>query len=245
MPCRGSSRGSWAFRRNVKTVARSRRAPSIAIRRRAPDCVVVPAIGFKMPDPLEAALSRPDVHDARARFGTGRGAGVIMTAACIGTFVLAESGLLDDPSRDDDVVARAAVSETLSRRAARRIEHGREVGAIRYRGCRAGPHGPRALVRAQRVLSSRRSPRSISSSIRGRRSPRTRSTDHLVHADPVVQRFESWARARLRVGFSLDEAAKAVGAEQANARPPHAGRAREARRFRIFRACASSARYIY
>ena len=32
----------------------------------APDCVVVPAIGYKMPGPLEAALGRPDVRDAAA-----------------------------------------------------------------------------------------------------------------------------------------------------------------------------------
>jgi hypothetical protein len=30
-------------------------------------------------------------------------------------------------------------------------------------------------------------------------------TDHLVHSDPIVQRFEDWARARLKNGFSLDE----------------------------------------
>jgi len=39
-------------------------------------------------------------------------------------------------------------------------------------------------------------------------------TDHLVHADPVVQRFEQWARARLKRGFSLDDAAKATGASK-------------------------------
>jgi transcriptional regulator GlxA family with amidase domain len=33
---------------------------------RTPDCVVVPAIGFKMPGPLESALARPDVQDAGA-----------------------------------------------------------------------------------------------------------------------------------------------------------------------------------
>jgi transcriptional regulator GlxA family with amidase domain len=38
--------------------------------------------------------------------------------------------------------------------------------------------------------------------------------DHLVHSDPVVQRFESWARGQLRQGFSLDAAAKAVGASK-------------------------------
>jgi transcriptional regulator GlxA family with amidase domain len=36
-------------------------------------------------------------------------------------------------------------------------------------------------------------------------------TDHLIHTDPIVERFETWARGRLRQGFSLDDAAKAVG----------------------------------
>jgi transcriptional regulator GlxA family with amidase domain len=39
-------------------------------------------------------------------------------------------------------------------------------------------------------------------------------TDHLAHSDPIVQRFESWARARLRHGFSLDDAAKATGSSK-------------------------------
>jgi transcriptional regulator GlxA family with amidase domain len=39
-------------------------------------------------------------------------------------------------------------------------------------------------------------------------------SDHLVHSDEVVQRFERWARARLKDGFSLDAAAKAVGASK-------------------------------
>jgi transcriptional regulator GlxA family with amidase domain len=39
-------------------------------------------------------------------------------------------------------------------------------------------------------------------------------TDHLVHSDTVVHQFEAWARARLKDGFSLDAAAKAVGASK-------------------------------
>ena len=38
--------------------------------------------------------------------------------------------------------------------------------------------------------------------------------DHLAHADPVVERFERWARERLATGFSLGEAARAVGASE-------------------------------
>src|SRR5260370_11412971 len=39
-------------------------------------------------------------------------------------------------------------------------------------------------------------------------------TDHLMPPDPVVHLFERWARARLARGFSLDSAAKAVGASK-------------------------------
>src|SRR5262249_8241660 len=61
----------------------------------APDCVVVPAIGCKMPAPLEHALARRDVRDALAVLRTWSGAGSALAAACVGTFVLAEAGLLD------------------------------------------------------------------------------------------------------------------------------------------------------
>src|SRR5271168_2466024 len=36
----------------------------LAQRSNVPDCVVVPAPGYKMPAPLQAALARPDVRDA-------------------------------------------------------------------------------------------------------------------------------------------------------------------------------------
>src|SRR6185295_17655544 len=39
-------------------------------------------------------------------------------------------------------------------------------------------------------------------------------TDHLIHNDPLVERFERWARTRLAHGFSLDEAAKAVASSK-------------------------------
>jgi transcriptional regulator GlxA family with amidase domain len=39
-------------------------------------------------------------------------------------------------------------------------------------------------------------------------------SNHLIHNDPLVERFEQWARTRLAHGFSLDEAARAVGASK-------------------------------
>jgi transcriptional regulator GlxA family with amidase domain len=38
--------------------------------------------------------------------------------------------------------------------------------------------------------------------------------DHLAHSDPLVERFERWARGRLTDGFSLDDAAAAAGASK-------------------------------
>ena len=60
-----------------------------------PDWVVVPAIGYKMPDALQQALQRPDVRDAGTLLRASAEQGANIAAACIGTFVLAESGLLD------------------------------------------------------------------------------------------------------------------------------------------------------
>src|SRR5258708_14684490 len=83
-----------AMRRTVKT-SHGLTVPVQAIDGRIPDCVVVPAIGFKMPGPLETALARSDVQDAGAALRQWARGGATMSAACVGTFVMAESGLLD------------------------------------------------------------------------------------------------------------------------------------------------------
>src|SRR5262249_50995157 len=82
-------------RKHVKT-AQGLTVPVGAAGKRPPDCVVVPAIGFKMPDTLQRALVRPDIRDAAAMLRQWAARGATMTAACVGTFILAESGLLDD-----------------------------------------------------------------------------------------------------------------------------------------------------
>src|SRR5690606_13527647 len=59
------------------------------------DWLVVPAIGYKMPQTLLPALARPDVRDGVAALHEAAERGRHLAAACIGTFVLAESGALD------------------------------------------------------------------------------------------------------------------------------------------------------
>jgi transcriptional regulator GlxA family with amidase domain len=39
-------------------------------------------------------------------------------------------------------------------------------------------------------------------------------SDHLVHSDPLVERFERWARHNLTQGFSLTDAARATGTSE-------------------------------
>jgi len=57
--------------------------------------VLVPALGAKMPEALAARLARADVADAVALLQTWAHGGAALGAACTGTFVLAESALLD------------------------------------------------------------------------------------------------------------------------------------------------------
>lgn len=177
----------------------------------APDCVVVPAIGFKMPGPLETALTRPDVRDAAAALRQWSRRGATMTAACIGTFVMAESGLLDDHHATTTwwlaPLFRQRYPKVLLDASNMIVTSGRFVTA----GAALG-HMDLALW-----LIRRTSPRLASLTAKylivdSRPSQSAYAlTDHLVHADPVVQRFETWARGRLIRGFSLDDAARAAG----------------------------------
>jgi transcriptional regulator GlxA family with amidase domain len=73
-----------AMRRTVKT-SHGLTVPAHAVDGRIPDCVVVPAIGFKMPGPLETALARSDVRDTGAALRQWARGGATMCAACIGS----------------------------------------------------------------------------------------------------------------------------------------------------------------
>lgn len=180
----------------------------------SPDCVVVPAIGFKMPDALERALDRSDVRDATDTLREWAGSRAMMTAACIGTFVLAESGLLDQQHATTTwwlaPVFRKRYPNVMLDDSNMIVKSGRFVTA----GA-ALSHMDLALwivrsvspqlagLTAKYLIADSRPSQSVYA-----------LADHLMHSDPIVQRFEVWARARLGHGFSLDDAAKAVGASK-------------------------------
>ena len=200
-------------RRAVKT-SQGLSVPVQAIGSRAPDCVVVPAIGFKMPGPLEAALARPDVRAAGEALRAWHRRGATMTAACIGTFVMAESGLLDHQHATTTwwlaPLFRRRYPNVLLDDSSMIVTSGRFVTAgaalshmdLALFLIRQSSPQVASLTAKYLIVDSRPSQSAYA------------LTDHLVHSDPVVQRFESWARARLSRGFSLDAAAKAVGSSK-------------------------------
>lgn len=89
-------------RRTLRTSAGLRIAidatlPSSAPSRRAeaPDILVVLGLDVPLRHELEAALARPDVGRAMAHIRRAAEAGALVAAACSGTFVCAEAGVLD------------------------------------------------------------------------------------------------------------------------------------------------------
>src|SRR5271165_1204155 len=83
------------LRRQVRTNQGFKVPVSPAHDRTPPDWVVVPAIGERAPEPLAAALAAPEARDAARILRQWGDQGAQLAAACIGTFVAAESGLLN------------------------------------------------------------------------------------------------------------------------------------------------------
>ncbi|MEO8359397.1 MAG: helix-turn-helix domain-containing protein [Vicinamibacteria bacterium] len=200
-------------RRRVRT-SQGFSAPVGRLSGMTPEVVVVPAIGFKMPDPLEAALDRPEVRDAAILLRQWAESGAVMTAACIGTFVLAESGLLDKrratttwwlaPLFRRRYPAVVLDESNMVVRSGRFITAGAALGHMDLAlSIIRGASPQLAALTARYLIVDSRSSQSAYA-----------LTDHLAHTDPLVERFEQWARGRLRQGFSLDDAARTLGASK-------------------------------
>lgn len=200
-------------RRTIRT-SHGFSVPLDSLGNRTPDCIFVPAIAFKMPDALEVALARSDVADAASVLQKWARGGALMTAACIGTFIMAESGLLDKQQATTTwwlaPFFRSRYPKVLLNESTMIVKSNRFVTA----GAALG-HMDLALW-----LIRRRSPQLASLTAKyliadSRTSQSVYAlSDHLVHSDPTVERFETWARSRLARGFSLDDAAKAAGASK-------------------------------
>ena len=177
---------------------------------KAPDCVIVPAIGFRMPAPLEQALSRADVRDGLAALRAWADGGASLAAACVGTFVLAEAGLLDGeeatttwwlaPMFRQRYPAVKLDESRMVVRSGRTLTAGAALSHVDMALALIRQASPElaSLVAKYLVIDARPSQSAYAIS------------DHLIHADPLVERFEGWARVHLDRGFSLVEAADAL-----------------------------------
>ena len=178
------------------------------------DWVVVPAIGERTPEPLAAALATPEKQAAARLLRQWADDGARVAAACIGTFIAAESGVLDG----ETVTTTWWLAPFFRQRYPRvRVDDGRMLvrsGRVLTAGA-ALSHMDMALwlIRQASPSLAELTARYLIVDSRPTQSAYAIS-DHLAHADPLVRRFERWARDRLAGGFSLDEAARAIGASK-------------------------------
>jgi transcriptional regulator GlxA family with amidase domain len=170
----------------------------------------MPAILHMRQEPLVRALAGSEVREAGAVLQKWSGRGALTATACIGTFVLAEAGLLDG----EEATTTWWLSPLFRQRYPRvRLDESRIIvqsNAVVTAGAalshldlalalirRASPE--LANVTARYLVVDERTSQSIYS-----------IPDHLAKADPLIQQFERWARGHLAEGFSLDQAAKAL-----------------------------------
>lgn len=175
-----------------------------------PDVVVVPALGIKMPEPLQRALARPDVARATDLLRRWADRETVITAACIGTFVLAEAGLLDE----HDATTTWWLGPWFRQRYPKvRLDESRMIipsGQIVTAGAALG-HLDLALWLIRRASPELATVTAKYLIVDSRPAQSAYAIpNHLAHVDPVVGRFERWARERLADGFSLEDAARAT-----------------------------------
>ncbi len=198
-------------RRQVRTKLGYTAPVSPAKGRTTPDWVVVPAIGEKAPEPLIAALATAEAREAKERLRQWADEGAQIAAACIGTFLAAESGVLNG-----ETVTTTWWLAPLFRQRYPRIQLDDSRMLVRSgRVLTAGAalsHMDMALwlIRQASPSLAALTARYLIVDSRPSQSAYAMS-DHLAHADPIVQQFERWSRDNLTDGFSLEEAARAIG----------------------------------
>jgi len=179
-----------------------------------PDVLVAPALGSKTPQALEQAMRRADVRDAVHLLRERGDGGSRLAAACTGTFLLAASGLLDG-RRATTTWWLAPYFRQLHPQV--ELDESRMLvpsGSLVTAGA-AVAHLDLALWLLRQLSPASAGLVARYLMIDGRPSQAAYAIpDHLAHADPLIERFERWARAHMAQGFSLGEAARATGSSE-------------------------------
>jgi transcriptional regulator GlxA family with amidase domain len=177
---------------------------------RKPDWLVVPALNAKRPDQLLRALQRSDVLQAVAEIREWHRRGISVAGACVGTFLLAEAGLLDgheatttwslaplfrqlSPNVQLDDRRMIAASQRI-------VTAGAALGHMDLAFWLLSQKSPELAALVARFMLLDRRPSQAKYIV-----PAV-----VAHADPLIERFERWARDHLADGFSLMGAAEAL-----------------------------------
>jgi len=160
------------------------------------------------------ALERRDVADAGKLLRQWADSGALVSAACTGTFVLANTSLLDGHS--------ATTSWWLAPLFRERYPHVMLEESRMVVGSSHFVTAGAALAHIDLALWLVRRSSPALAALTARFlviDPRPSQAvfmipDQLMHTDPLVERFEQWARHRLADGFSLSAAASATGTSE-------------------------------
>ncbi|WP_244830241.1 MULTISPECIES: helix-turn-helix domain-containing protein [unclassified Caballeronia] len=198
------------MRRRIRTAHGLSTSVELASSAPSPDWIVVPALNVRQPERLAEALERRDTREAIAYLQARHAAGAGVAAACIGTFILAEAGLLD---HREATTTWSLAPFFRQRYPAVMLDDSRMVVAsqgVVTAGSAMG-HLDLALW-LLRQASPELATRVARMMLIDKRASQAEYIipDHLAHADPLVARFERWARDNLAAGFSLQAAASAL-----------------------------------
>ncbi|MEV6212365.1 helix-turn-helix domain-containing protein [Kitasatospora sp. NPDC051914] len=180
----------------------------------APDVLVVPGAGPKQPDPLVQWMDSPAQQAVRDVVRQARADGVPLAAACTGTFVLAESGVLDglpattswwlapafrqrypQVALDDSHLLTHAPGITTAGAAMAHLDLALSL-------VRDGSPALAELTARYLVIDTR--PNQAAYAV----------PSHLARTDPMVSAFERWVREHLDQPLRITDAARAVGASE-------------------------------
>ena len=175
-----------------------------------PDWVIVPALATGMPAELIQALERPDISRVKKQLLQWHNQGAQIAAACIGTFLLAEAGLLDHQEATTTwwlaPLFRQRYPEVMLDESRMLVPS--DVGVTA--GAAMG-HLDLALwlIRTASPELATIVSRYLLADLRSSQAPYI-IPNHLAQADPLISRFEKWSRENLKEGFSLEAAAGAL-----------------------------------
>ncbi|PHQ50869.1 AraC family transcriptional regulator [Streptomyces cinnamoneus] len=179
-----------------------------------PDLLVVPGVGHRQPGPLTDWVSAPAQKAVREIVAETRAAGVPLAAACTGTFVLAESGVLDGLQATTSWwlapdfrqrYPQVALDEThMLTHAPGVTTAGAAMAHLDLALALVRESSPPLADLAARYLVIDSRPTQASYAIPG----------HLARADPTVGAYERWVREHLDQPLRIADAARALGTSE-------------------------------